>query len=88
MQILTRKQRGDKIASSDIVQINLRSFFVKSQTGKSGYSVTKTGQTWACDCPDYRFHQKPCKHIYAVESLISEQTIASRFKLRLWEASI
>lgn len=84
--IQTRKQRGEKIIADDIEQINSSSFFVKSQTGRSGYSVTRAGQSWACDCPDYRFHQAKCKHIFAVEAEISEQPIKSRFVLNLWES--
>jgi predicted nucleic acid-binding Zn finger protein len=85
-QIQTRKQRGDRIAPEDIVELNSQSYFVKSQTGRSGYSVTKAGEGWACDCPDFRFRGLPCKHIFAVENAISESTLQSKFKLGLWEA--
>jgi hypothetical protein len=86
-QVLTRKQRGNRIAPEDIVELNPSSFFVKSQTSHSGYSVTRVGQDWTCDCPDYKFHHAECKHIFAVEAQIEEQTLMSRFKLNLWEAS-
>jgi hypothetical protein len=85
--VLTRKQRGERITPQDIVQINPSSFFVRSQSGRSGYSVTKVGQDWTCDCPDYTFHHAECKHIFAVEAQIEEQTLMSRFKLNLWDAS-
>ncbi len=52
-QIQTRKQRGDKIAPEDIVELNPSSFFVKSQSHGSGYSVTRVGRDWTCDCPDH-----------------------------------
>ena len=67
-QILTRKQRCEVIQSQDIEQVNPQTFFVKSQGGRSGYSVTRVGRNWACDCQDYRFRQLPCKHIYVAES--------------------
>jgi hypothetical protein len=71
-QVLSRKQRGDRIAPEDIVQINSSSFFVKSQTGRSGYSVTRVGQSWTCDCPDHKYRQIQCKHIHAVIASKSE----------------
>jgi len=87
-QILTRKQRGDMIAPEDIEQINPSSFFVKSQRGRGGYSVTKAGQSWACDCFDHKFRGIKCKHIHAVESQASKLPFnpAQRFVLGLWEA--
>jgi hypothetical protein len=84
-QILTRKQRGDKIKPEDIVELNPSSYFVKSQSGRSGYAVTKAGRNWMCDCPDYRFRQIKCKHIHGVEARILAGQ-AQRFSLGLWEA--
>jgi hypothetical protein len=83
IQLITRKQRGDMIHPEDIVELNSSSFFVKSQTGRSGYAVTKAGQSWMCDCLDYRFRQIKCKHVHAVEARISKQP--ERFSLGLWE---
>jgi hypothetical protein len=84
-QILTRKQRGDRIKSEDIEQLNSTSFFVRSQTGRSGYSVTKAGRGWSCDCPDYRYRQLECKHIFAVLNFLEEQRLGQKYRLRLWE---
>jgi putative transposase len=83
-QVLSRKERGSKIASEDIVEINKMSYFVKSQSGKSGYAVTRAGQSWVCDCPDHKYRQVECKHIHAV---VSQLTPKMRFTLNLWEAS-
>ncbi|MGA2523799.1 MAG: SWIM zinc finger family protein [Candidatus Bathyarchaeia archaeon] len=82
-QILTRKQRGEKIIADDIEEINTNSFFVRSQSGKSGYSVTRTGQSWACDCFDFKYRGLPCKHIFAVQKLLDERAQLSRYKLGL-----
>jgi hypothetical protein len=82
-QILTRKQRGDMIAPEDIEQINSSSYFVKSQAGHSGYSVTRVGQRWSCDCPDFRFRQIKCKHIHAAEA---KYPPVPSWSLGLWEA--
>jgi hypothetical protein len=85
-QVLSRKQKGDMIAPENIVQMNSSSFFVKSQSGKSGYAVTKFGQSWTCDCPDHRYRQIQCKHIHAVTAAKSETGLSLRFSLGLWEA--
>ena len=50
-QVLTRKQMGDMIALEDIVELNPQTYFVKSQSSRGGYSVTRFGQSWTCDCP-------------------------------------
>jgi SWIM zinc finger len=87
-QIQTRKQRGDMIQPQDIEQINSSSYFVKSQTGKSGYAVTRVGQSWSCDCPDHKYRDVQCKHIIAVEARTMEHQAepTHRFSLGLWEA--
>jgi hypothetical protein len=77
--MLSRKERGDRILPQDIEQINPSTFWVKSQSGGGGYSVTLFGGKWTCDCPDHRFHQAKCKHIFAVEDVGSG-------RLGLWEA--
>jgi hypothetical protein len=87
-QIQTRKQRGEQFAPEDITELNHSSFFVKSQTGKSGYSVTRIGKTWACDCFDFKFRGHPCKHVYAILNFLDEQCLNSRYKLGLWEELI
>jgi hypothetical protein len=88
-QIQTRKQRGDMIAPEDIVEMNASSFFVRSQTGKSGYAVTRGGQDWVCDCPDHKYRQVECKHIHAVQTQISKLSTEPVWScpLGLWEAS-
>jgi len=86
-QILTRKQRGDKIASQDIDQINSSTFYVRSQSGKGGYSVTMFQGKWTCDCFDHKYRGKKCKHIYAVESKVYEEP-KQKFKLNLWKPTV
>jgi len=89
-QIQTRKERGDKIAPEDIIEINSSSYFVKSQSARGGYSVTRAGRNWTCDCPDHKYRQVECKHIHAVQAQLSKLSAvpAHRFSLGLWEASI
>ena len=65
-QLINRKQRGEQIQPQDIEQINFSTFWVKSQSGKGGYSVTEFKGKWSCDCPDNRYRGVTCKHIHAV----------------------
>jgi rubredoxin len=66
------QSKGRPNCPEDVTELNPGSFFVKSQSGKSGYSVTKAGQNWACDCFDHKFRGVKGKHIHAVEARISE----------------
>jgi hypothetical protein len=66
-------------------KVNFSTFWVKSQSGKGGYSVTNFNGVWSCDCPDNRYRQIKCKHIYAVEASVSG---AGKSWLGLWEAPI
>ena len=87
--LLTREQKGAKIAPEDIEVVNESSFYVKSQSGKIGYSVTNYRGEWECDCPDHRYRRCECKHIVAVKSKLSALKsciVEDRFKLNLWEA--
>ena len=83
-----RQERGKLVAAQDIEQVNSSTFWVKSQSSKGGYSVTMFQGKWACDCPDYRFHQTKCKHIFAVEAPVSGVGQSWRFSLGLWEAPV
>jgi len=89
--MLTRAEKGAKIAAQDVEQINASTFFVKSQSGKAGYSVTNFRGKWTCDCPDHKFRQIECKHIIAVKGKLSATKSCipeSRFKLNLFEAPL
>ncbi|MGA3111586.1 MAG: SWIM zinc finger family protein [Candidatus Bathyarchaeia archaeon] len=86
--LTTRQERGAKISAQGIERINETSFWVKSQSGKGGYSVTMFQGKWTCDCPDNRFRGVTCKHVYAVESALSGAGKSWRFSLGLWEAPI
>jgi len=83
-KLLTREERGKNIPARDIFQFNPESFWVKSQSSPhGGYSVTNFGGKWECDCPDYRFRQMPCKHVYAVEAALKPKP---KLILSVWEA--
>jgi len=87
---LTRMQRAEMIQPKDIEQINPSTFYVQSQSGKGGYSVTMFQGIWSCECFDHKYRGVKCKHILAIESFILEYQpkSAQRFVLGLWEAPI
>jgi hypothetical protein len=72
-QIQTRKQRGEQIQAQDIEQLNSETFWVKSQAGRGGYSVTEFQGKWSCDCPDFKYRSICCKHIHAVQKQTSQE---------------
>lgn len=86
-QVLSRKQRGEQIQPQDIEQINPETFWVKSQSGRGGYSVTLFRGKWTCDCADFKFRQIECKHIHAVLQQTSQEP-NWLYLLGLWEAPL
>ncbi len=51
---------------NEIKRINENAYQVKSQSGNGYYLVTRDGENWSCECPDFVQRQLACKHIYAV----------------------
>jgi transposase-like protein len=64
----TRELRGLEILSKgdQIKRIDPDTYRVNSQNVNGSYLVVRNGKEWACECPDYKFRQVVCKHIYAV----------------------
>lgn len=50
---------------TEIKRLNENAYRVKSQSGNGHYLVTRMGEDWACECPDFLNRQVACKHIYA-----------------------
>ena len=73
-QILTRRQRGESIAkvSEEIERVSESTYRVRSQRGRTMYTVTSSWGKWTCDCPDYMYRGVKCKHIFAVEFALAE----------------
>jgi transposase-like protein len=67
-----REERGLEIAhkKSQVKQVEENFYTVLSQSGNGEYAVFKVDKEWACECPDSRFRQVKCKHIFAVETSI------------------
>jgi putative transposase len=51
--------------SNEIKRVNENAYRVKSQSGNGFYLVSKQGEDWTCECPDFVHRQNACKHIYA-----------------------
>jgi transposase-like protein len=67
-----REERGLEIVQreSQVKQIEENFYTVLSQSGNGEYAVFKVDKEWSCECPDNRFRQVRCKHIFAVETSI------------------
>src|SRR6266571_8698345 len=62
-----RPQRALQIATQGQVKhLGTETFEVKSQSGNGFYAVSKIGEDWKCECPDFAERRTTCKHIYAV----------------------
>jgi len=63
-----RELRGLEILGKgdQIKRINPDTYKVKSQNGSGSYLVVRNGKEWSCECPDHKYRQAVCKHIYAV----------------------
>jgi transposase-like protein len=42
-------------------------YLVRSQSGRGNYTVSETPHGWVCQCPDHRYREVECKHIWAVK---------------------
>jgi putative transposase len=69
LQIEARQAKGKEIADVKAQIINFEENFytVKSQSGNGEYAVCKVNGEWTCECPDNKYRNVKCKHIYAVE---------------------
>ncbi len=65
----TRAEKGKTIAETfgQVVRLSDETYKVRSQSSNAIYEITKVGDHWGCQCPDYRFRAITCKHIYAVK---------------------
>jgi len=68
-----RKERGRELAQRGRIVKLTQGWRVPSQSGSGSYFVRLTKKP-SCTCSDFEYWQLPCKHIYAVEYLITWQT--------------
>jgi len=69
-----RKERGRELAQRGHIVKLTQGWRVPSQSGSGTYFV-RLKKMPSCTCPDFERWQMPCKHIYAVEYLITWDTV-------------
>lgn len=72
-QIEIRKVRGLEIAKTSRIEKTNKGWKVPSQSGHGFYIVESNGFEAKCNCPDYELHKCKCKHVFAVELVITKQ---------------
>lgn len=73
-QIEVRKQRGYEIAkTSRIIRNDKGQWKVPSQSGHGFYIVESNGFEAKCNCPDHEQRKCKCKHLWAVELIVTKQ---------------
>jgi transposase len=70
----TREEKGKEIAARLKIVRKDNKWIVPSQTGKGKYTVDIDGEVPHCTCPDYELRGLKCKHIYAVEYTMKQET--------------
>jgi transposase len=70
-----RKARGLEIAQPGKVKKNCNGWVVPSQSNGTLYNVefSEFEHKHSCDCPDYQYRKIKCKHIFAVELIVTEE---------------
>lgn len=65
--------RGQEIAETEgqVQRITDSSYKVRSQSSDHWYDLALTENGWACDCPDSKYREMKCKHVFAVELSVS-----------------
>ncbi|MBC7783004.1 MAG: transposase [Burkholderiales bacterium] len=68
-----RQQRGLEIAAMFRIEQKHGIYFVPSQSSTKKYVVRMNDDYPSCSCPDYETRACKCKHIYAVEYVMSRE---------------
>jgi len=68
-----RQQRGLEIAATSNLVRKGNDWLVPSQSGKGRYTVSRDAHEPHCTCPDHETRGVKCKHIFAVEYVISRE---------------
>lgn len=63
-----RELRGLEILAKQdqIHRIDADTYRVNSQNGNGSYLIVRSGKEWTCECPDHKYRQTVCKHIWSV----------------------
>ena len=73
-QIEARKERGKQIAKTSRIEHDVEGWKVPSQSGRGFYIVASSGHETTCTCPDCQTREVKCKHIWAVEFIVTHET--------------
>jgi hypothetical protein len=70
-----RKTRGLEIAKTNHITKNDKGWLVPSQSNGTHYIVklSDNDNEPACDCPDNKYRRMKCKHIFAVELIVTRE---------------
>ncbi len=71
---MSREQRGLALAETVEISRNGEGWIVPSQTGTGRYNVILNDEKPRCTCRDYEIRHVKCKHIYAVEYTLKQET--------------
>ena len=72
-QIETRKVKGLEIAKTSRISKVGNNWHVPSQSGSGFYVVQSNGFGATCTCPDYELRKCKCKHVFAVEFVVTKE---------------
>jgi transposase-like protein len=78
-----REQRGLEIAhkKSQVTHIEETLYTVRSQSGNGEYAVSQVDHEWVCECPDNKYRNVKCKHIFATEFSIALRNVVSNVRI-------
>ena len=70
-----RKSRGFEIAQTNHIKKNDKGWLVPSQSNGKSYIVqlSDNGEEPTCNCPDHQYRKMKCKHIFAVELIVTRE---------------
>ena len=71
-----RKLKGIQIAKTQQIRKTDRGYIVPSQSGHGTYVVTENRlfpNIKECTCPDYELRKQPCKHVFAIQYILTKE---------------
>jgi len=81
MSSVRRKKLGKLLATEKKVEKKGGVWLVKSEhDNNTKYEVKNGLGGFFCTCPDYTEHEKPCKHIYAVQEVIKAKKTGRKLR--------
>ena len=72
-QLETRREKGYGIAKTARIEKTEQGWKVPSQSGHGFYLVQSNGFGASCTCPDHEQRHGKCKHIFAVEFIVTQE---------------